>query len=37
VRLVVLNGRLYDAASLRQLGPEDRQRQPFWWERDHTN
>jgi len=34
VRYVVLNGRLYDAATLNQLAPEPGELQPLWWQRD---
>jgi imidazolonepropionase-like amidohydrolase len=33
VRLVMLNGRLYDAASLDQIAPDTRKRPAFWWQR----
>jgi imidazolonepropionase-like amidohydrolase len=33
-RYVVLNGRLYDAATLNRLAPEPAQREPYWWQRD---
>ncbi len=33
VRLVMLNGRLYDAATLDQIAPDARKRAPFWWQR----
>jgi hypothetical protein len=32
VRWVVLDGRLYDAMSLDELGNRPRQREPFFWE-----
>ncbi len=34
VRMVMLNGRLYDAATLDEIAPRQRKRPPFWWERD---
>jgi imidazolonepropionase-like amidohydrolase len=34
VRYVVLNGRLYDAATLNQLAPEPSELEPLWWQRD---
>jgi imidazolonepropionase-like amidohydrolase/Tol biopolymer transport system component len=33
VRFVMLNGRLYDAATLDQIAPDARKRPPFWWQR----
>jgi imidazolonepropionase-like amidohydrolase len=33
VRFVMLNGRLYDAATLNQVAPEAKTRPPFWWQR----
>ncbi len=32
VRYVMLNGRLYEAATMNEIGPQTRPRQPFWWE-----
>ena len=29
----MLNGRLYDAATLDQIAPDARKRPPFWWQR----
>jgi imidazolonepropionase-like amidohydrolase/Tol biopolymer transport system component len=34
VEWVMLNGRLYDAATLHQVAPEEVERAPFWWQRD---
>jgi imidazolonepropionase-like amidohydrolase/Tol biopolymer transport system component len=34
IRYVMMNGRLYDAASMDEVGPRERQRQPFWFERE---
>jgi len=34
VRYVVLNGRMYDAATMNQLSPDPSERPPFWWQRD---
>ena len=34
VRYVVLNGRLYDAATMNQLAPDPTERPPFWWQKD---
>jgi len=34
VRYVMMNGHLYDAATLNEIGNYDRQRLPFFWE--HT-
>ncbi len=34
VRYVMLNGRLYDAATLNEVGNRPRTRAPFWWERE---
>jgi imidazolonepropionase-like amidohydrolase/Tol biopolymer transport system component len=34
VTLVVLNGRLYDAKTLNEIGNHPRARKPFWWERN---
>jgi imidazolonepropionase-like amidohydrolase len=33
VRSVMLNGRLYDAATLDEIAPQARKRPPFWWQR----
>ena len=33
VEMVMLNGRLYDAATMEEIVPGKRQREPFWWER----
>jgi imidazolonepropionase-like amidohydrolase/Tol biopolymer transport system component len=33
IRSVMLNGRLYDAATLNQIAPDARPRPPFWWQR----
>jgi Tol biopolymer transport system component/imidazolonepropionase-like amidohydrolase len=33
VRSVMLNGRLYDAATLDEIAPRTRKRSPFWWQR----
>jgi imidazolonepropionase-like amidohydrolase/Tol biopolymer transport system component len=33
VRSVMLNGRLYDAATLDQIAPQAAKRPPFWWQR----
>jgi imidazolonepropionase-like amidohydrolase len=33
INMVMLNGRLYDAKTLNELGSRPRTRQPFWWER----
>jgi imidazolonepropionase-like amidohydrolase len=33
VRSVMLNGRLYDAATLDEIAPRARKRAPFWWQR----
>ena len=33
VRSVMLNGRLYDAATLDQIAPQAARRPPFWWQR----
>lgn len=30
----ILNGRVYDAATLNEIGNREQQRLPFWWERD---
>jgi imidazolonepropionase-like amidohydrolase len=32
LRYVMANGRLYEAATLDQVAPEERRRAPFWWE-----
>jgi imidazolonepropionase-like amidohydrolase/Tol biopolymer transport system component len=32
VRMVMLNGRLYDAGTLNQIAPDKRERLPFYWE-----
>ena len=29
----MLNGRLYDAATLNEIAPRARKRPPFWWQR----
>jgi hypothetical protein len=31
--MVVLNGRVLDGKTLNEVGPDGRQRLPFWWER----
>ena len=33
VNLIVLNGRVYDAKTLNEVGNHPRPRKPFWWER----
>ena len=33
----MLNGRLYDAATLDELAPWPRKRAPFWWERQQRD
>jgi hypothetical protein len=30
--MVMLNGRLYEGATLNEIGNQPRQRLPFWWE-----
>ena len=37
VSRVMLNGRLYDAATLDELAPRARRRAPFWWERQQQD
>ena len=32
IGLVMINGHLYDAATMNEVGNHPRQRQPFWWE-----
>lgn len=32
IKMVVLNGRLYDAKTLNEIGTQTRTRKPFWWE-----
>ncbi len=32
IGMVMLNGRLYDAKTLNEIGNEPRTRKPFWWE-----
>lgn len=34
VRWVMANGRLYDAATMDEVGNHPREREPFWWERE---
>ena len=36
VNLIVLNGRVYDAKTLNEVGNHPRPRKPFWWERPVT-
>jgi imidazolonepropionase-like amidohydrolase len=36
VRMVMLNGRLYDATTMNEIGNHPRQRPPFYWERQTT-
>jgi imidazolonepropionase-like amidohydrolase/Tol biopolymer transport system component len=36
VRMVMLNGRLYDAETMDEIGPTPRKRLPFYWERNGT-
>jgi hypothetical protein len=31
--MVMMNGRLYDAATLDEIGTRERKRPPFWWQR----
>jgi hypothetical protein len=33
VRMVMMNGRLHDAATLDEIGTRERTRPPFWWQR----
>ena len=33
VRMVMLNGRLYDAETMNEIAPNPRTRLPFYWER----
>ncbi|ARA94560.1 amidohydrolase [Rhodothermaceae bacterium RA] len=37
VELVMVNGRLFDAATMHQIAPEQKERRPFWWERDDVD
>ena len=34
IRMVMMNGRLYDH-DLNEIGTRERQRQPFWWQREN--
>jgi hypothetical protein len=34
VRYTMVNGRIYDARSMNQVGNHPRERGRFWWERD---
>ena len=34
---VMINGRLYDAMTMHEVGPNPQERQPFHWERDDVN
>jgi imidazolonepropionase-like amidohydrolase len=34
ISMVMLNGRLYDAATMHEIGNHPRKRKPFYWERD---
>jgi adenine deaminase len=34
VNMVMLNGRLYDAATMDEIGNHPKKRKPFYWERD---
>jgi len=34
VEFTMINGRLYDAATLNEIGSHPKERLPFWWERD---
>jgi imidazolonepropionase-like amidohydrolase len=34
ISMVMLNGRLYDAATMDEVGNHPRKRKPFFWERD---
>ncbi len=34
VRYVMVNGRLFDAATMNEIGNHPRERAPFWWERE---
>ena len=31
--MIMLNGRLYEAKTLNEIGNHPRPRKPFWWER----
>lgn len=35
IRAVMLNGRVYDAQTLNRLGPEQKEREPYFWEATH--
>ncbi|QNJ98477.1 amidohydrolase family protein [Constantimarinum furrinae] len=37
VEMVMVNGRLYDASTMNEIGNHDRERAPFWWELDNYN
>jgi len=36
VHMVMMNGRLYDAATLNELGNHPRRRKPLYWEKRET-
>lgn len=37
VRYTMVNGRLFDASTLNEVGNQMKERLPFWWERDSKN
>jgi adenine deaminase len=37
VELVMVNGRLFDAATMNEIGNHPREREPFYWEREGVN
>ena len=37
VEMVMINGRLFDAATMNQIGNHPRERQPFYWEREDVD
>jgi imidazolonepropionase-like amidohydrolase/Tol biopolymer transport system component len=37
IEMVMVNGRLYDASTMNEIGNYDRERAPFWWELDNYN
>jgi len=37
VRYVMVNGRIFDAATMNEIGNHVQEREPFWWERKEVD
>ena len=37
VAMVMINGRLYDAKTMNEIGNREKERAPFWWEQEKYN